>query len=123
MPKFDLDRLLLRAYAKYGNRFNDLVKDPRGQIAAFGLMGAIVGAAVGLGVVAIVLVLMPSVAGNVITAMYPDNNFSANLFNGTIASVPSQTGSSFSLLGVAALVVVVMIIVGTLMGAFLGSRQ
>jgi uncharacterized membrane protein len=86
-------------------------------------MGAVVGAAVGLGVVAIVLVLMPSVAGNVITAMYPSNNFSTNLFNSTIASVPGQTGASFNLLGVAALVVVVMIIVGTLMGAFIGTRM
>lgn len=82
-------------------------------------MGAIVGAAVGLGVVAIVLVLMPGIAGNVITAL---NVTSTNPFYSIVQAVPTQIGSSFTLLGIAALVVVVMIIIGTLMGAFVGSR-
>jgi hypothetical protein len=30
-------RGVLKAHAKYGTRFQDLVQDPRGQIAAFGL--------------------------------------------------------------------------------------
>jgi hypothetical protein len=111
---------LLNLYNKYGNRLNDFIKDPKGQVAAFGLMGAIVGAAVGLGVVAIVLVLMPGVAGSVITAL---NVTADNPFYSIVTGVPTQIGSSFTLLGIAALVVVVMIIVGTLMGAFVGSRM
>lgn len=102
------------------NFLRDFIADPMGQIAAFGLMGAIVGAAVGLGVVTIVLVLMPGVAGQVITAL---NITSSNPFYSIVQAIPGQTGSSFSLLAVAALVVVVMIIVGTLMGAFVGTRM
>ena len=93
-----------------------------GQMAAFGLMGAIVGAAVGLGVVTIVLVLMPAVAGQVISALN-DTAVNDPYFHSVVAGVPTTMGSDFTLLGIAALVVIVAIIVGTLGGLFVGNRM
>jgi ABC-type antimicrobial peptide transport system permease subunit len=119
--KHRFDRALLQWAQPKMNRLTDFIDDPRGQMAAFGLMGAIVGAAVGLGVVTIVLVLMPSVAGQVIVAL---NDTAENdpYFHTTVAAIPGTMSSNYTLLGVASLVVIVAIIVGILGGLFVGNR-
>jgi hypothetical protein len=74
-----------------------------------------------LGIIAIVLTLMPSIAGDIMTAI----NVSAdNPFYNLTQAAPTKATSSFNLLWVAVLVAVVVIIIAGVAGlAFMFMRK
>lgn len=87
------------------------------------MLAAVLGACIMLGIVVVVMVLMPSIAGDIITAI---NVTDTNPFYTLVQAAPTKATSSFNLLWVAALVAVVVIIIGGIAGLafiFMRGRQ
>lgn len=93
------------------------------QAAPMAMLAAVLGACIMLGIVVVVMVLMPSIAGDIITAI---NVTDTNPFYDLVQAAPTKATSSFNLLWVAALVAVVVIIIGGIAGLafiFMRGRQ
>lgn len=112
----------------YKKTFNDLMgrvvksmnaSEP-GELAPFAIIGAVVAFAIGLGVCAMVLVLMPAISGQVIDAI---NVSDTNPFYNLTQDVPSQITGSYSLLYVAIIVGVAALIISIVLGIFMFFRQ
>ncbi len=98
-----------------------LSRDTEGGLAPYAIIGAVVAFAIGLGVIAIVMTLMPGIAGDVTTAINvsADNPYKTIVDNG-----PTKISSSFNLLYIAALVGVVALIITIIMGLmYFGGKQ
>jgi hypothetical protein len=88
-------------------------KDTEGGLAPYAIIGAVVAFAIGLGVIAIVMTLMPGIAGDVVQSI---NVTSDNPYYDVVQAGPDQVSSSFNLLYIAALVGVVALIITIVMG-------
>jgi quinol-cytochrome oxidoreductase complex cytochrome b subunit len=113
--------------ANYKKTFNSLMgtaqkmmNNDHGDLAPFAIIGAVVAFAIGLGVCAMVLVLMPAISGQVIDAI---NVTADNPFYNLTQDVPSQITGSYSLLYVAIIVGVAALIISIVLGIFMFFRQ
>jgi hypothetical protein len=109
---------------KFGtSKAREFLNNDSAQAAPMAMLTAVLGAAIMLGIVVIVMVLMPSIAGDIITAI---NVSESNAFYTLVQGASTKATSSFNLLWVAALVAVVVIIVGGVAGLafiFMRGRQ
>ena len=99
--------------------FQKLANDESGNIAMSGIF-ALVGVAVGLGILAMVLIIVPGVAGSVYSGM---NVTSSNVFYNVTSAVPTNLTSSFNLTTTAALVAVASVILMLILGVFYGISR
>lgn len=116
-------RKFKKGYAEGKSQAKRFLGDDSAQAAPMAMLTAVLGAAIMLGIVVVVMVLMPSIAGDVITAI---NVSETNAFYNLTMDAPVKAASSFSLLWVAALVAVVVIIIGGIAGLafiFMRGRQ
>jgi hypothetical protein len=116
-------RKFKKGYAEGVSQAKRFLGDDSAQAAPMAMLTAVLGAAIMLGIVVVVMVLMPSIAGDVITAI---NVSEDNAFYNLTMDAPTKAASSFSLLWVAALVAVVVIIIGGIAGLafiFMRGRQ
>jgi hypothetical protein len=98
-----------------------MFSDESAQAAPLAMMTAVLGAMIMLGIIIIVGVLMPGIAGDIITALNISEN---NSFYTLITQIPAKATSSYNLLWVAVLVSAVVIIIGGIAGlAFLFMRS
>lgn len=109
-----------RNYANIMAKVSTMKNDETAGLAPFAIIGAVVAFAIGLGVIAIVMTLMPGIAGDVIDAINVTNT---NPFYNTVQEAPTQIGGSFNLLYIAALVGVVALIITIVMGLMYFGKQ
>jgi uncharacterized membrane protein len=95
-------------------------KNDEGGFAPMAIIAAVVAFAIGLGVIAIVMTLMPGIAGDVSDSI---NVTSDNPYYAVVQAGPDQISSSFNLLYIAALVGVVALIITIVMGLMYFGKQ
>jgi hypothetical protein len=97
-----------------------LRNDTEGGFAPMAIIAAVVAFAIGLGVIAIVMTLMPGIAGDVTQSI---NVTADNPYYAVVEAGPDQISSSFNLLYIAALVAVVALIITIVMGLMYFGKQ
>jgi hypothetical protein len=97
-----------------------LFNNESAQAAPMAMLGLVMAAAIMLGIISIVLTLMPSIAGDIMSAI---DVSASNPFYNLTQDAPAKAASSFNLLWVAVLVAVVVIIIAGVAGlAFMFMR-